>query len=125
MFATHLYYFFMLLGTTPALGLVLIAAILLHYNLRRWAWKRSKRKGRKPRGYYPSSFALGLALQFIQVYHRPSMEHVRQEKKDEAEDADEDEDGDPDTPAARLRHFHRQLRRIRRGDPVDRLVLRT
>jgi hypothetical protein len=49
---------------------------------------------------------------------------VVEAKQDADEDADEDDNGDGDTAAARLKHFHRQLRRIRRGDPVDRLVLR-
>jgi hypothetical protein len=42
----------------------------------------------------------------------------------EADDADEDDSGDPETPEGKLKHFHRQLRRIRRGDPIDRLELR-
>jgi len=40
------------------------------------------------------------------------------------EDQDEDDSGDPETPESRLKHFHRQLRRIRRGEPIDRLELR-
>jgi hypothetical protein len=52
------------------------------------------------------------------------MAHVLESRQDEAEDADEDDNGDPESTAARLKHFHRQLRRIRRGDPVERLVLR-
>jgi hypothetical protein len=52
------------------------------------------------------------------------MAYVVEARQDADEDADEDDNGDTDTPAARMRHFHRQLRRIRRGDPVDRLVLR-
>ena len=41
---------------------------------------------------------------------------IRQE-----EDVDEDDQGGPDTPARRL---HRQLRLIRRGEPVERLILK-
>ena len=37
------------------------------------------------------------------------------------EDVNEDENGDPDTP---LKHFHRQLRRIQQGEPIDILVFR-
>ena len=37
------------------------------------------------------------------------------------EAADRDDTADPDTP---LRYFHRQLRRIRQGKPVESLVLR-
>jgi len=101
---------------------LLIGMILVHYSLRRAVLRRRNRRGKGRFGFYPSAFALGMAFQFIQVFHRPSMAYVLEAKRDE--DADEDDDGDPETPAARLKHFHRQLRRIRRGDPIDRLVLR-
>lgn len=119
MIASFAYYFFMLLGSTPALPILAIGGILLHYNLRRAAWRRRKRQGRKKRGYCPSSSSLGTALQFMQVYHRPSMAYVLEAKRDE--DADEDDERDPDAVHKQLT---RQLRRIRRGESVDRLVLR-
>lgn len=101
---------------------LLIGMILVHYSLRRVVLRRRKRRGKGSLGFYPFAFALGMAFQFFQVFHRPSMAYVLEAKRDE--DADEGEDGDPETPAARLKHFHRQLRRIGRGDPIDRLVLR-
>src|ERR1700679_1650415 len=116
--------FYMFLASMPALALVTIAFILLHYNLRRARWKRRKRQGKRSIGFCPSSAALGMALQFLQVFHRPSMAHVLEARQDAREEADEDDNGDPETPAARRRHFLRQLRRIRRGEPVERLVLR-
>jgi hypothetical protein len=42
-------------------------------------------------------------------------------KAKQDEDADEDDEGDPESLTKQL---NRQLRRIRRGKPVDRLVLR-
>jgi hypothetical protein len=63
-----------------------------------------------------------MAFQFMQIFTRPSVAHVLVEKQ--KEEADEDGDGDPESPASKLRFFHRQLRRIRCGEPVDRLVLR-
>jgi hypothetical protein len=67
--------------------------------------------------------ALGLAfMQLIRVFYQPGLAHVLEAKLDE--DADEDDSGDPESPEERLRHFHRQLRRIRRGEVIDRLVLR-
>jgi hypothetical protein len=39
----------------------------------------------------------------------------------QVEDVDEDDQGGPETP---LKHLHRQLRRIRRGEPVEQLVWR-
>jgi len=61
-------------------------------------------------------------LQFVREFYQPNLVHLVESMQDE--DADEGDSGDPDTPEVRLKHFHRQLKRIRRGDPVDRLVLR-
>jgi hypothetical protein len=103
-------------GFIPFLAIIVI---LLHYFLRRSLWRRGKRLGRSSLGYYPTSFALGMALQFMQVYWRPSVEYVLEEKQ--REDADEDDEGDPENLKKQL---DRQLKKIRRGEPVDRLVLR-
>ena len=100
----------------PFLAVVLI---LVHYSLARVRWRRRKRRGERRLGFCPSSFALGMAFQFMQVYHRPSMAYVLEAKQDH--DADEDDEGDPETVAKQL---DRQLRRIRRGELVERLVLR-
>ena len=94
-----------------------ILLILGHYLLRRFLWKRGTGAG-----FCPSTTALGMAFQQMQVWTRPSVAHVLEERQ--KEDLDEDSDGDHDSPEARLRQFHRQLWRIRRGDPVERLVLR-
>jgi len=96
---------------------VAILLILTHYALRRILWRSGRRAG-----FCPSACALGMAFQYMQVWTRPNVEYVLAEKQ--KEDAEEDGEGDPDSPEARLRHFHRQLRGIRRGDPVERLVLR-
>jgi hypothetical protein len=60
-----------------------------------------------------------MMLLFMQVFARPSLQHVLEEKQEE--DKDEDDQGDPETPEKRL---NRQLKEIRRGDPVKTLVLR-
>jgi hypothetical protein len=96
-----------------------IFVILLHYFLKRFLWRRGKRMGRSSLGYYPASFALGMALQFMQVYWKPSVAYVLEEKQEE--DADEDDDGDPENLKKQL---DRQLKKIRRGEQIDRLVLR-
>jgi len=103
---------------------LMIGLILVHYGLRRVLWRRRKRSGKGRLGFYPSAYALGMALQFMQVFHRPSMAYVLEARQDADEEADEDDNGEPRTAEARKKHFHRQLRRIRRGDPIDRLVLR-
>ena len=96
-----------------------ICAILVYYQLRRAAWRRNKRRGKKKWGFYPSSFALGMAFQFIQVFYRPSVDNVIEVKQNE--DADEDDEGEPENLKKQLK---RQYKRIRRGEPVERLVLR-
>jgi hypothetical protein len=96
-----------------------IVSILAYYVLRRAVWRQGKRLGWKSLGYYPSSLALGMALQFMQVFHRPSTAYVLEARQNE--DVEEDDEGDPENLRKQL---HRQLRRIRRGEPVDQLVLR-
>ncbi len=103
----------------PFLAIILI---LLHFLVRRALWRRRARLGKGRLGFYPSTVALGMAFQFMQVFTRPSVAYVLEEKQ--KEEAEEDDNGDPESPQARLRPFHRQLRRIRRGEPIDRLVLR-
>jgi hypothetical protein len=113
-----LYLCCLLAGAAPFLA---VAVILLHYFLRRMVWKVRRQRGDKRLGFCPSSAALGMALLFMQVFIRPTLQHVLQEKQEEQEDADEDDQGDPES---RKKHFNRQLKRIRRGEPVDDLILR-
>jgi hypothetical protein len=96
-----------------------IAAILIHYQLRRAAWRRNRRLGRKNSGFCPSSSALGIALLLLGVFHWPSAQNTVEARLQQ--EADEDDSGDPETVAGQL---DRQLRRIRRGEPVQDLVLR-
>jgi hypothetical protein len=105
-----------LLSNAPYIAVVVILA---HYVWRRAAWRRGKRLGRKRLGYYPSALALGMVLQFVEVFYRPSVDHVLETKQEEV--VEEDEEGDPELGAMQL---NGQLKRIRRGDAVERLVLR-
>lgn len=106
----------MFLFSVPVLT---IGVLLGVYVSRRAVWKRGKRLGRTSLGYYPSAFALGMALQIFQAYYRPTTDYVVAVKL--VEDAEDDDEGDPETPT---RHMNRQLRRIRRGEPIDTLVFR-
>jgi hypothetical protein len=99
--------------------LLIIFSILVHYYLRRAICRRNRRLGRKNRGFCPSSFALGTALQLLPMFYRPSMDFAIKARAVEV--IEEDDEGDPEKPA---KHLHRQLRRIRRGDPVDTLVVK-
>ena len=55
-------------------------------------------------------------LLLVQVFYRPSMVHAVEARVQI--DVEEDDSGDPETPPKLL---HRQLKRIRRGEPVERL----
>ena len=96
-----------------------IAALFAHYLLKRLAWRRKQRHGKRISGFCPSSVALGMVFLFVQVFYRPTVEFVLQQQQ--REDVQEDSAGDPETPAKQL---NRQLKRIRRGDEIDRLVFR-
>ena len=101
-----------------AAPLLAIVLILVYYYLLRLVVTRLKPPGQR-RVFCPSSFALGMAFQFMQVYHRPSMAYVLEVKQEDQ--AEKDKEGGPESL---IKQFHRQLQRIRRGDPVKRLVLR-
>jgi hypothetical protein len=110
------YIFSQILFSLPA---VAVAFILADYFRRRAAWRRRKRMGVKNQGFYPSAKAMGNAFQHLEVFTRPSMAYVL-DAKEEAE-VEEDDEGDPETL---VRQLHRQLRRIRRGEAIERLVFR-
>jgi len=65
--------------------------------------------------------AIGSALMFLSMAYRPNHAFVAKAQIVEREDQDVEDQGGPDTPR---KQFNRQLRRIRRGESVDRLVWR-
>ena len=96
-----------------------IGVILLHYCFLRLRWRLNRRLGRINSGFCPSASALGLAFLFTQVFYRPSVSNVVEIMQ--TEDAVEDDDGDPENLRKQL---DRQLKKIRRGEPVEELVLK-
>jgi len=116
MSANALYFCGLFAAGLPFLAM---ATILCDYFLRRAAWKRKRLRGEKNLSFCPSSTALGAALLFLQIFARPSLQHVLEEKQEE--DKDEDDEGDPESTEKNL---NRQLKRIRRGEKFDDLVLR-
>ena len=96
-----------------------IAAILAHARLRRALWARRHGLVRPAAGLVLSVASFGLAFQHLQVFYRPGLAYVLEAERDD--DTGQDTSGEPETPVA---FFARQLRRIRRGEPVERLVWR-
>jgi hypothetical protein len=96
-----------------------IGLVVAHNRLRRAIWARSKRLHRPDPGLCPAIVSVGTPFRHLEIFYRPSMAYVLE--AEEGDDADEDSGSDPETPSA---HFRRQLRRIRRGEQVDTLVLR-
>ena len=70
--------------------------------------------GAKRLRFYPTTMMIGLALQNIQVFAHPEVDHTIQQKY--ADEAEQDDEGDPDDPQKLLEG---QLRRIRNGETVD------
>ena len=90
--------------------------------------RQFKRRSHRPadpsrvvRGGPTSPEGMGAALMFLSMAYRPNHAFVAKAQIVEREEADDDDQGGPDTAR---RHLLRQLRRIRRGERVDRLVLR-
>jgi hypothetical protein len=104
------------LASLVLLALILVSAV--HYFLHAGSGKR--RSGRKRSRFYPCLLAAGFAfLHFMREFYSPGAVYLLEAKQDE--DCDEDDPGDPENSD---KHLRRQLKRIRRGEPVDRLVLR-
>lgn len=96
-----------------------IVAILMHYGVKRLAWRCKTAEERRALGFCPSSAALDAVFLLTTTFYRPRMEHAIEARL--VEEVEEDDDGDPETPE---RGLSRQLRRIRRGEAVDVLRLR-
>ncbi|MGA2887423.1 MAG: hypothetical protein ABSE51_05175 [Terracidiphilus sp.] len=112
-----IYAWCILAGFIPFLAIVLI---LVHYCFWRLRLREISRPRRKRSRLYSFALALGMAfLQVMRLFYPSSVACILKVQEDE--DADEDEDGDPEDLKKQL---DRQLKRIRRGEPVERLVLR-
>jgi hypothetical protein len=96
-------------------GIALLFALVVYIQRARW---RHCQRGRKRIRFYPTTMMIGLALQNLQVFAHPEVDHTIEEKYADA--AEEEDAGDPNDPQKVLA---RQLRQIRNGDPVDRLLV--
>jgi hypothetical protein len=106
----------------PVIAMTLAGITLVFYRLKQWIWPQPKRP-RKCRRFAASarSAAIGFAFLPLSVIYRPSLAEVAKAQIRQQEDVDEDDTGDPESP---LKHLLRQLRRIRRGEEVERLSAR-
>ncbi|HEX3942208.1 MAG TPA: hypothetical protein VHX11_12050 [Acidobacteriaceae bacterium] len=104
---------------TLAVPFFAVAAAFSHYLLQRRSLRRRRRFTRAIPGLYPASMALGMVFLLVQTFYRASVSYAVEARL--VEDAGEIDEGDEETLAKQL---NRQLRSIRRGEPLDRLVLR-
>jgi len=93
--------------------LLTIFALLLDRAIR----KHTGGLGKRRFGFYPTNYALGLALRQIQTFVAPNMEPTISDTLKEAAEAGDE--GDPADPTI---HLNRQLKRIRNGEQIDRLT---
>jgi hypothetical protein len=101
-----------------AFNALVILACCFVFCARRSLWRRRERLGKRRRGFFPTYTAAGNALQTLQVIPQPRAEYVIEQKFEE--EADDDDDGEPCDPT---KHLNRQLKRIRRGEIVERLTV--
>ncbi len=101
-----------------------LIAIMVFISWSRFRERKSRNGNgltRRFRGGTSAAANLGAAFQFLSMAYRPNHAFLAKAQIQQQEDADEEDDGSPETP---VKHLHRQLRRIRRGEPVDRLIWR-
>lgn len=107
--------------SNPVTWLIAIMLVAFWQDSRR-AKREFRRTGKRPVRLHSSALmAAGLAFQFLSIAYRPNHAFIAKAQIQMDEKADDDDDGGRETP---IKHLHRQLRRIRRGEPVDRLVWR-
>ena len=108
-----------LMGLTNPMTWLIVAMIYASWSRRR----KAKTSGghQRARARIASEPGIAAAFQLLSLAYRPNHAFVAKAQIQQQEDTDEDDDGAPETP---LKHLHRQLRRIRRGEHVERLVWR-
>lgn len=100
-------------------GVVLLFMIFAcAFVFQRLRWKRNKHLGKKHPGFYPTFSSLGNSLQRLQQIALPQVEIVMQEE-DAVEDAQDEEEIAKDASE----HLHRQLKKIRNGNEINKLTI--
>jgi hypothetical protein len=106
--------------SSPLTWLVIMMMVAGWHHIRR-PERKPEDAGRIIKSSATTPEALGSALMFLSMAYRPNHAFVAKAQIVEREDTEDDDQGGPDTAQ---RHLMRQLRRIRRGEPVERLVWR-
>jgi hypothetical protein len=88
------------------------------FYFQRLRWKRNKRLGKKHLGFCPTFSSLGNAFQRVHQLAQPQVEISLQEEQ-AAEDAEDEEE----LVENGIEHLHRQLKKIKNGDEIDRLTV--
>ena len=105
----------------PMTWLIATMIVITWSRIFRRTDKKRENSSRFVRMGASSSEAAGAAFLFLSMAYRPNHAFIAKAQMQQQEDADDDDRGGPDTPQ---KHLRRQLRRIRRGEAVDRLVWR-
>lgn len=106
----------------PVFVILLVTMALIYQRIRlSLAGRRSPRRRRRRIGIVASNALIGFAFLPLSILYRPNLAEVAKTQIRQQEDVDEDESGDPESP---LKHLLRQLRRIRRGEPLEIISLR-
>jgi len=105
----------------PMTWLIVMMFIVVWSRIFRRPHRNEQDRSRIVRTGTDSPEAFGAAFLFLSMAYRPNHAFMARAQIEQREDEDEDDEGGPDTAR---RHLLRQLRRIRHGEKVDRLVLR-
>lgn len=91
--------------------LAFVQGLRLHFDPKARAQKSVRRTG--------AAHSLGAAFLCFSMFYHPRLELAATAQTQQEEQQDKDDNGEPESP---IRRFLRQLRSIRRGEPVDHLI---
>ena len=107
--------------SSPMTWLLIMMVIASWKHLSRTPDRKPEDSARIIKSSATTPDGMGSAMMFLSMAYRPNHSFIAKAQIVQREDQDDDDQGGPDTPQ---RHLMRQLRRIRRGEPVERLVWR-
>ncbi|HSM77458.1 MAG TPA: hypothetical protein VLT57_07530 [Bryobacteraceae bacterium] len=106
----------------PVFFILLVTVALIYHRIKlSIATRLHPRRRRRRIGIVASNALIGFAFLPMSILYRPNLAEVAKAQIRQKEDVDEAQSGDPESP---LRHLLRQLRRIRRGEKLERLSVR-